>query len=91
MGTSLIKYNEKPTCLSQKHTNFKLGEKGETIGLYGPLGGAPIDVITYGAQITDIPYGRYPDGETLNAKLCATPGFANQLCDKAAFLPLIRR
>ncbi|MEZ4712362.1 MAG: lamin tail domain-containing protein [Caldilineaceae bacterium] len=74
-----------------QHTNFKLGEKGETIGLYGPLGGAPIDVVIYGQQITDISYGRYPDGETLTAKLCATPGFANQLCDKTAFLPLVHR
>lgn len=89
--TFLLFYIDDDGKQGPQHTTFKLGSKGESIGLYGPQGGAPIDVVRYGQQITDIAYGRYPDGETLGAKLCATPNFSNQLCDKAAYLPLVRR
>ncbi len=39
------------------HTNFKLGLKGETLGLYDWYGRI-IDTMDYPAQLTDIAYGR---------------------------------
>lgn len=46
------------------HANFKLSRTGETLGIYaGEADGfAPIDVVTYPEQTTDISYGRIPNG-----------------------------
>ncbi len=44
-----------------RHTNFKLSRSGEHIGLYSAAG-ALIDSLSYGEQIKDMSYGRYPDG-----------------------------
>lgn len=75
------------------HTNFKLGNSGEQIGLYGPYGAAPIDVVAFESQPKDTPVGRYPDalGAFGQQVLCATPGEANQLCNNTTLLPLMRR
>jgi hypothetical protein len=43
------------------HASFKLAESGEAIGLFLP-DGTVIDAVTYGSQLDDISYGRYPDG-----------------------------
>ena len=42
-------------------TNFKLSQKGESIGLFRD-DGIVIDSLTFGVQISDISFGRYPDG-----------------------------
>ncbi|MCI0493726.1 CotH kinase family protein, partial [candidate division KSB1 bacterium] len=42
------------------HASFKLSQDGEQIGLYN--GSAFVDQITYGAQSTDISFGRKQDG-----------------------------
>ena len=46
------------------HANFKLSSPGETLGIYASEydGFAPIDVVTYPEQTTDISYGRIPNG-----------------------------
>lgn len=46
------------------HSNFKLSRAGETLGIYANEtdGFAPIDVVTYSEQMTDISYGRIPNG-----------------------------
>lgn len=46
------------------HANFKLQKSGETLGIYSNEndGYAPIDVINYPSQTTDISYGRLPNG-----------------------------
>ena len=44
-----------------RHTNFKLSKSGEEIGLF-MNDGKLIDSIRYTEQITDISFGRYPDG-----------------------------
>jgi len=44
------------------HTNFKLSADGEDIGL-ADANGALIDSISFGEQLTNISYGRYPDAE----------------------------
>ncbi len=43
------------------HANFKLSASGETIYLVDSTGSV-VDQITYGAQITDQTYGRFPNG-----------------------------
>ncbi|MGA1839686.1 MAG: carbohydrate-binding domain-containing protein [bacterium] len=59
------------------HTNFKLSLDGEMIILLGADGTTIIDSIEFGAQITDISYGRYPDGAAEWGFMTATPGAAN--------------
>lgn len=44
-----------------RHTTFKLGKSGEDIGLFDAEGSL-IDGFSFGAQITDVSYGRTPDG-----------------------------
>ncbi|MCK5783677.1 MAG: CotH kinase family protein, partial [Desulfobacterales bacterium] len=44
-----------------QHTNFKLSVSGEEIGLF-TNDGKLIDSIRYAEQISDISFGRYPDG-----------------------------
>jgi len=45
------------------HSNFKLNKSGEEIGLFSPYL-VLIDSITFEGQITDISYGRKPDGSS---------------------------
>jgi len=46
------------------HTNFRLAENGEEIGLFDTIanGNGAIDTIIYAEQATDRSYGRFPDG-----------------------------
>ena len=50
------------TLNSEFHANFKLSADGESIGLIQDDGTTIIDSITFNEQISDISYGRYPDG-----------------------------
>jgi len=43
------------------HVSFKLDKAGEAIGLFGS-DGTPVDYVIFGAQMTDVAMGRYPDG-----------------------------
>ncbi|MBI5475011.1 MAG: CotH kinase family protein [Ignavibacteriae bacterium] len=67
------------------HTNFKLSASGESIGLFS-ASGSVIDSLSFGPQLTDISYGRCPDGATSWYRLSpASPGAANlpsQIWDK---------
>ncbi|MCP4346937.1 MAG: lamin tail domain-containing protein, partial [Desulfobacterales bacterium] len=46
-----------------RHTNFKLKQKGEDVGLFDPDGNL-IDSVVYGRQIADVSFGRQPDGSS---------------------------
>jgi len=60
------------------HANFKLSGSGEAVGLYSPTG-AVIDTVTFGAQTTDVSYGRSPDGTGAWTFFAApTPGAPNR-------------
>ncbi|MBN2373678.1 lamin tail domain-containing protein [bacterium] len=61
----------------QKHTNFRLSADGEEIGLFNSDGATLVDSIVFGAQLTDISYGRYPDGGTDWGFMSPTPDAAN--------------
>jgi len=54
------------------HADFKLSKDGEHICLFDTDGSSLIDSITFGAQTTDISYGRYPDGND-DFRFFATP------------------
>jgi hypothetical protein len=47
----------------ENHTNFKLGSPAEEIGLVHQ-DGTIIDAVTYDNQLSDISFGRFPDGDT---------------------------
>ncbi len=49
--------------LGDHHTNFKLGKSGESIGIFDKSLTC-VDSLSYGAQSTDISYGRIQDGDS---------------------------
>jgi len=53
------------------HADFKLSAGGENIGLFAD-GGTMIDGITFGGQVSNVSYGRYPDAND-NMRFFATP------------------
>lgn len=62
------------------HTSFKLSKDGEYIGLYDSDGTTLIDGLAFGAQSSDVSYGRSPDGNdnwVLFSGGTATPGASN--------------
>ncbi len=61
------------------HTNFKLSKDGEFIALVDSDGISIIDSITFGTQITDISFGRLPDGTDNWVFMGPTPGAANSV------------
>ncbi len=62
----------------QLHTNFKLSQEGEYLGLVGRDGSGVVDEIApgYPAQFEDVAYGRVPGGG-LGFFVWPTPGAAN--------------
>jgi hypothetical protein len=68
----LVFWADDETAQGPLHTNFKLSGSGEEIGLYDTDGVTQIDAVVFGAQTTDISYGRYPDGEE-NWRFFPTP------------------
>ena len=63
------------------HSNFKLSASGEFLSLVAADGLTVIDSLSFGAQITDISYGRIPDGGPEWASTTPTPGSPNNLVD----------
>lgn len=60
------------------HTDFKLSATGEEIGLYTSDGVTEVDSVVFGQQVTDISWGRLPDGsETWQSFIRPTPGTTN--------------
>ncbi len=68
------------------HMNFRLDAEGETICLLDSDGLTIIDSITFGLQITDTSYGRYPDGHNEWGFMEATPSAANKLHNAPPFI-----
>jgi hypothetical protein len=67
------------------HTNFQLSPLGGVVGLYD-ASGTIVDFLDYGDLISDLSYGRFPDGgPDLRVFNIVTPGAAND----ATLLPLI--
>ncbi|TWU59230.1 Inner spore coat protein H [Rubripirellula tenax] len=70
------------------HASFKLSASGETVALYDTDGTTLVDSIEFGEQVTDIAFGRSPDGsETLSVLTTPTPGAANSVVGEANLAP----
>ena len=77
-GGYLVIWADNDTDQGDTHASFKLSADGETITLYNTDGATLIDSIEFGAQSTDVSYGRYPDGtENWGSMETPTPGAAN--------------
>lgn len=61
------------------HTNFRLSADGEQLALFATLaeGNYLSDTRTFNAQITDVSYGRDPDGGKKWSTMLPTPGAPN--------------
>ncbi|HUT29502.1 MAG TPA: lamin tail domain-containing protein, partial [Sedimentisphaerales bacterium] len=77
-GEYLIFYADDEESQGDTHTSYKLSADGEEIGLFDTDGTTRIDSIVFGPQVTDVSYGRYPDGSD-NWRFLATgtPGAEN--------------
>ncbi|MHB8521724.1 MAG: lamin tail domain-containing protein [Limisphaerales bacterium] len=66
--------------LGANHVNFKLGAKGDSLGIFTAAGNV-IDAVTFGEQQPGVSQGRLPDGGTNVASFAttATPGASNYL------------
>lgn len=81
-GGYLVFWADDETSQGSLHAAFKLSADGEAVGLVQSDGTTVIDSVTFGAQTTDVSYGRYPDGTDTWAILGpATPGAANRVAD----------
>ena len=79
-GAHLLFWADDDEEQGNTHTNFKLSAGGEFIGLYESDGNSNIavDSVTFGAQETDVSFGRCPDGASSWAITTpATPGDSN--------------
>ena len=61
-GDFLIVWLDNDPEQGDLHTNFKMNEDGEFIGLYHQDGVLALDSLSFGNQLSDISFGRYPDG-----------------------------
>ncbi len=61
------------------HTSFKLSAGGEFLALVKNDGISIIDSISFGPQITDIAFGRSPDGSLQWTAMLPTPGSSNSI------------
>ncbi|UCE06653.1 MAG: CotH kinase family protein [bacterium] len=73
-GEFLLTWADNDSGAYGLHTNFKLNKNGEFLGLYSISGAdtIAIDTLTFGAQIANVSYGRFPDGSS-NWQSLATP------------------
>jgi len=79
-GDFLLIWADNDDEQGENHTNFKLDQDGEEIGIFDAeiTGYHLLDSIVFGPQATDISYGRNPDGgDNWFFYNDPTPGFSN--------------
>jgi hypothetical protein len=77
-GESMVFWADGRTDLGPDHVSFKLDRRGEWLAVVDRDGRTVIDAIAFGAQATDVSYGRDPDGSDTWRHLSeATPGTSN--------------
>ena len=59
------------------HAAFKLSGGGEQIGFFNRDGESPIDTLTFGAQLSNVSFGRFPDGSD-NWEFLYTPTLGSE-------------
>ncbi|MEW6654582.1 MAG: lamin tail domain-containing protein, partial [Bacteroidota bacterium] len=80
-GEHLLVWCDEQANQGSLHTNFKLSKSGEFVALVGTDGKTIIDEYTFGAQQTDISYGRVPSGGNKWSSMKPTPGLSNVTTD----------
>ncbi len=73
----LVFFADEDTRQGPRHTNFKLGAGGETVGIYRMGDKVKIDELVFPALATDQSFGRFPDGGPGQLLEFATPGASN--------------
>ncbi len=87
-GGFIIFYANKETDWSVLNLAFKLSGSGEQVGLWDPNQNV-LDSLTYGAQIADTSYGRFPDGsDTWYMMPDFSPGEPNRYVDAVEENPM---
>jgi hypothetical protein len=78
-GGFLLLWADKESEQGVLHVEEKLGSSGEQIGIITIMASDTgfVDSLTFGAQVADTSYGRYPDGSSTWSTLTPTPGAAN--------------
>lgn len=77
-GFIIVWADEDITDTPGLHANFQLSSDGEEIGLFDTDGTTLIDSVTFGDQISNVSYGRWPDStDDLRYFATATPGSIN--------------
>lgn len=63
-GEFICFYADGDTLEGETHTNFSLSGGGEQVGVFQIIGidSIPSDTLNYSARISDVSFGRYPDG-----------------------------
>jgi hypothetical protein len=77
-GEHLLVWCDEDQTQTGLHTNFKLSAAGEELAIVDTDGATMIDALTFGAQQTDITWGRYPDGGADWQFMPPTPAGINQ-------------
>ncbi|MCC6397860.1 MAG: lamin tail domain-containing protein, partial [Bacteroidetes bacterium] len=80
-GAFLVVWCDEQETQPGIHANFKLSTSGEYIALVDTNGVSIIDSLSFGAQQTDIAFGRFPDGSNSWDFLTPSPGQPNILTD----------
>jgi len=75
----LIVWADNSPDQSSLHASFGLNTGGESIGLFASDGESIIDSVTFDRQVSDVSYGRLPDGSENWNYLTPTPGSSNDL------------
>jgi hypothetical protein len=77
-GGFLLLWADGETADPGLHASFNLSAAGEEIGLFESDGVTLVDSLSFGPQIVDVSYGRYPDGASdLQFLTQPTPGAKN--------------
>jgi len=91
-GAFLLFYADGSPEQGPLHTNFKLNDAGEHLGLYGAVGSYAIDAELFIRLPADTAYGHLPDGAgAWQMLVCPSPGAPNIACDKQVHLPVLVR
>ncbi|KAF0142309.1 MAG: hypothetical protein FD122_663 [Stygiobacter sp.] len=76
-GEHILIWCDEQGSQSGLHASFKLSKSGEYIALVATDGKTIIDEFTFGAQQTDVSFGRVPSGGEKWSSMKPTPGISN--------------
>lgn len=80
-GEYMLFWADEDMDQGENHTNFKISASGEYLGIYDSDANSNslIDGIEFGAQETDLSFGRIPNGTGAFQVLSPTPGASNEV------------